>query len=52
MSDLTALKVRKLGQQQELAKEFNFILTRQVRAIRAQTAVKTYSCSEVYMIRC
>ncbi|CAN0141257.1 unnamed protein product [Pylaiella littoralis] len=29
MSDLTALKVRKLGQQQELAKEFNFILTRQ-----------------------
>eukprot|EP00752_Nemacystus_decipiens_P014659 g13056.t1 len=29
MSDLTALKVRKLGQQQELAEEFNLILTRQ-----------------------
>eukprot|EP00903_Cladosiphon_okamuranus_P016282 g15015.t1 len=29
MSDLTALKVRKLGQQQELAQEFNLILTRQ-----------------------
>ncbi|CAM9860517.1 unnamed protein product [Ectocarpus sp. 6 AP-2014] len=27
--ELTALKVRKLGQQEELAKEFNFILTRQ-----------------------
>lgn len=30
MSDLTALKIRKLEQQQELAKEFNLILTRQV----------------------
>ncbi|CAM9312804.1 unnamed protein product [Ectocarpus sp. 13 AM-2016] len=27
--ELTALKVRKLGQQEELAKEFNFTLTRQ-----------------------
>lgn len=28
--DLTALKVRKLAQQKELAEEFNTILTRQV----------------------
>lgn len=33
MSDLTALKIRKLGQQQELAEEFNLILTRQVQEL-------------------
>lgn len=46
MADLTALKVRKLGQQQELAKEFNLILTRQVCRLGDVVSPGTTVCTQ------